>query len=81
VILLIVLMGQVMNNDEEILKKMSMLVKLAAAQLADGKDFKDQVRLLASLGLGPKDIANILGKTANNVSVMLNHINKKKQGE
>ena len=70
-----------MNNDGEILKKLNLLVKLTAAQLVDNKDFKEQVRLLASVGLGPKDIADILGKTANNVSVMLNYINKKKSNK
>lgn len=65
-----------MNTDEEILKKLGILVKLTAAQITDGKDFKQQVRLLSAVGLSPKDIAEVLGKTANNVSVMINYIKK-----
>lgn len=67
-----------MNADEDILKKMNLLVKLSAAQFADGKDFKEQVRVLSSVGLSPKEIAGVLGKTANNVSVMLNYIKKQR---
>jgi len=67
-----------LDLNQEILQKLNMLVKLSAAQLAKGKDFKEQVMLLSSVGLSPKDIAEVLGKTSNNVSVTLNYIKKKK---
>ncbi|MDO8740354.1 MAG: hypothetical protein Q7J54_02130 [Candidatus Woesearchaeota archaeon] len=68
-----------MNNEKEIIEKLNLLVKLSAANLATGKDFKEQVRLLSSVGLSPKDIADVLGKTPNNVSVTLNYLKKIKK--
>ena len=67
-----------MEFNEEIVKKLNLLVKLNAASLASGKDFKEQVRLLSSVGLTPKEIGDVLGKTANNVSVTLNYIRSRK---
>lgn len=64
------------ETNAEILKKLDLLVKLNAAQVIEGKDFKEQVKLLYAVGLQPRDIARILGKTANNVSVMLNYLKK-----
>ncbi len=68
-----------MNDQKEIIEKLDLLVKLSAANLASGKDFKEQVRLLSSVGLLPKDIADVLGRTANNVSVTLNYLKKSKK--
>jgi len=66
------------NKEKEILDKLSLLVKLTAASVVDEKDFKEQVRLLSSVGLTPKEISEILGKSSNNVSVTLNYLKKKK---
>ena len=68
-----------MDNEKKIIEKLNLLVKLSAANLATGKDFKEQVRLLSSVGLPPKDIADVLGKTPNNVSVTLNYLKKIKK--
>lgn len=68
-----------MNTNKEVLVKLDLLVKLTAANAVDGKDFKDQVRLLSSVGLMPKEIADILGKSPNNVSVTLNYLKKVKK--
>jgi hypothetical protein len=70
-----------MEIETEMIDKLNLLVKLTAASVVDGKDFKQQVRLLSSVGLKPKEIADILGKTANNVSVMLNYLKKPKGGK
>lgn len=69
-----------MNIEKEILDKLNLLVKLTAANVVNGKDFKMQVKLLSSVGLKPKEIADVLDKSANNVSVMLNYLKKKKKG-
>jgi len=68
-----------MEKENEIIDKLSLLVKLTAATVVDGKDFKQQVRLLTAVGLKPKEIGDILGKSANNVSVMLNYLKNQKK--
>jgi len=68
-----------MGIEKEMLDKLNLLVKLTAANVVDGKDFKQQVRLLTTVGLKPKEIGDILGKSANNVSVMLNYIKNQKK--
>jgi DNA-binding transcriptional ArsR family regulator len=66
-----------MRTEKEILDKLSLLVKLSAANVVDGKDFQEQVRLLSSVGLKPKEISDILGKSPNHVSVTLNYLKKR----
>ena len=66
-----------MRENEEILTKLDVLVKLTAAQVVNGKSFQEQVRLLNSVGLKPKEIADILGKSPNHISVALNYLKKK----
>lgn len=58
--------------------RLDILIKLTAANVIQGKDFKEQVWLLSSVGLQPKEIADILGKTPNNVRVTLSAIRKAK---
>lgn len=74
-----------MSDENKIMnEKMDILIKLTAANVIQNKDFKEQVRLLSSVGLQPKEIADILGKTPNNVRVTLSFIRKeknKKKGE
>lgn len=73
-----------MNYEKELLKKMDILVKLTAANIVgQSKNFKEQVRLLSSVGMRPREIADILNKSPNNVSVTLNSIKKesKKQNK
>jgi DNA-directed RNA polymerase specialized sigma24 family protein len=74
-----------MSDENRIMgEKMDILIKLTAANVIQNKDFKEQVRLLSSVGLQPKEIADILGKTPNNVRVTLSFIRKeknKKKGE
>jgi hypothetical protein len=57
-----------------VLHKLDLLIKIGAANLVAGKNFKEQVKILSSLGFQPKDISELIGKTANNVRVMLNNI-------
>jgi DNA-binding CsgD family transcriptional regulator len=58
--------------------KLNTIIMLLALQAISGKDYRQQVVLLSKAGLQPKTIANITGKTANNVKVTLNHIRKKR---
>lgn len=53
-----------------------MLIKLTAANVIQGKSLKEQVRLLSIVGFKPKQIAQLTGKTANNIRVTLNWIKR-----
>lgn len=54
--------------------KMDTIIKLLAMNLVEGKDFKNQVLTLSAFGFQPKQIAEVLGKTSNNVSVTLHRL-------
>ena len=66
------------SQYNEISKKLDVISNLLAAQLVQGKEYREQVYLLHNLGLQFKDIAVLTGKTANNVKVTLHLIKKKK---
>lgn len=66
------------DENRIMIDKVDILIKLTAANVIQNKDFKEQVRLLSSVGLQPKEIADILGKTPNNVRVTLAMIRKEK---
>jgi len=69
-----------MNEIEiKLLEKIDLLVRLTALNIIKDKDFKEQVSLLSSIGLKPKEIANLLGKTPNNVRVTLSLLKKSKE--
>ena len=68
-----------MNEFEsKLLAKIDTLIKLVAVSGLSDQSFKEKVQLLTASGLEPKDIAIILGKTANHVSVTLNDLKKEK---
>jgi len=58
--------------------KMDTIIKLLAVNLIEGKAFKDQVSLLSDFGFQPKQIADIVGKSPNNVRVTLHGIRKER---
>lgn len=64
--------------DLKILEKLDILVKLTLLNIVKDKDLKEQVRLLSSVGLRPKEIASLLGKSANNIRATLSQIRKRK---
>lgn len=61
----------------KIIERLNVLIKLTAANLIVDMNFDEQVRLLSSVGLQPKEIADLLNKTANHVSVTLTKLKKK----
>jgi DNA-directed RNA polymerase specialized sigma24 family protein len=71
--------------DEEqfatIVLKLDMIIKLQAVSAAQGKSLREQVAMLSSLNLSPKQIADILGKTPNHISVILYEIRRKADSE
>ena len=62
----------------ELSNKMDTIIKLLAANLVEGKAFKDQVMLLSAFGFQPKQIGDMIGKSANNVRVTLHGIRKER---
>jgi len=67
------------SDSRVIIEKLNLLVRLKVAEMIHGRPFLEQVALLSNAGMQPKDIAEVLDKTANNVSVALNSIKKKKK--
>ena len=61
------------NCSEDLLKK---LVYLVAVGVVEGKKQEDQIRILSVAGFTPKEIAEFLGTTPNNVRVRLSAIRK-----
>lgn len=59
------------GNQTVIAQKLDVLIRLIALNTVKDLSFNDQVGFLSSIGLEPRDIAVILGKTPNNVSVAL----------
>ena len=59
--------------------RMEVLIKLTAVSLANGKSQRDQIRLLTIAGMGPKDIADLIGTTPNTVNVALSNLRKAKK--
>lgn len=63
------------NNKD----KMDVLIRLMAISLVNGKRQRDQVRLLSLAGMGPKEIAELIGTTPNTVNVSLSQLRKEKK--
>ena len=59
-----------------ILSKLDSIIKLQAIAAVREKGLREQVAMLASLGFQPKQIADILGKTPNHISVILSELRK-----
>jgi len=78
-----------MNDQQfkQLIEKLNLLIKLSALNVLKGQKFRDQVRVLSGLGLQPREIAWITGKTANYVRVTLHKLRReesekeKKEGE
>lgn len=67
-----------MDTELQKLKKLDTLIKLVAAIVVKDKTFKEQVELLSSLDMQPKEIARLLGTTGNYVRVTLSKLKKQR---
>lgn len=61
------------------MKRLETLSHLMAASVSKGLTLKEQVKVLSSAGLAPKEIAEILGVSGNNVRVTLSLMRKAKR--
>jgi len=64
------------NNVEA---KLDILVRLIAIWLCGEKSQTEKIGILASAGLQPKEIADIIGTTSNTVSVALSTLKKQRK--
>jgi DNA-binding CsgD family transcriptional regulator len=65
------------ENTQDLAKRMDLLTRLFAVHLVNGKSQREQIRLLSIAGMGPKEIADLLGTTPNTVNVALSTLRKK----
>ncbi len=65
------------SQYEELSNKLDMLTRLSALSLVSGKEQSDQFILLSKAGFQPKVIAELVGATANAVSIVLSRHRKK----
>lgn len=65
--------------QRNILHELKIIKKLLAQNLLGGETQTKQISKLNSLGFQPKEIAEILGTTANTVNVALNRLRKSKK--
>ena len=66
-----------MDDSNALLSEVRRLTRLVAVFGTEGKSQREQIRTLASAGFPPKDIAALIGTTANTVRVALTDIRKK----
>lgn len=70
------------SQYQELSKKLDLLTRLMALSLIADKQRQDQFILLSKAGVQPKEIAEIVGTTANTVRVALSqHRRKKARGK
>ena len=65
-----------MPNNEEGANRSDLWTRLIAIGLVNGKPQKEQIRLLSIAGMGPKEIADLIGTTPNTVNVTLSSLRK-----
>lgn len=67
------------NVLEQISKKLDIVIKLLAVNAIKNEKFIRKVEVLSDFGFSPHLIAQLTGKTANNVRVQLHSIRKKRK--
>ncbi len=65
------------DDTQDLGRKIDLLVRLFAVNLVNGRSQREQIRLLAIAGMGPKEIATLLGTTPNTVNVALSTLRKR----
>jgi DNA-binding CsgD family transcriptional regulator len=66
----------VTNREDEILDELKKVTRLLSVIATRGLSQRDQIAALARVGFSPKQTAELLGTTANTVSVYLSAIRK-----
>ena len=68
-----------MSDLTEVAEKLDTLIRLTAIGLFGDKTQREKIELLATAGLGAKEIAEPLGTTPNTVRVALSGLRKNKK--
>lgn len=66
------------NSSEELLQEVQKMVRLLSIVAVGDKKQKEQIKLLSKAGFQPKEIAELIGTTANTVRVALTNMKKQK---
>lgn len=61
------------------MSKLDLIVRLQAVGVVEGKSLRQQVALLSASGMQPKQIAEVLNKSANHISVILHEMRKEQR--
>jgi DNA-binding CsgD family transcriptional regulator len=65
------------KNEDILVKELQKISKLLVLNLADGKTNTEVIEMLSRIDFQPKEIAELLGTSANTVSVILSNLRKK----
>jgi len=65
--------------EESVLTKLDHLLRVVTVSVTKGMKQNEQIALLDRAGLQPKEIADLVGTTANTVSVALSALRKTKE--
>ena len=64
-------------DEKKLFNKIDIMTKLLGVIAIKDKSFREQVKLLSDAGLQPSEIAELTGKTSNDVSVTKANLKKK----
>ena len=64
------------ESDKALIDELSFIRRLLALSLIEGKKRKEQIRLLASAGLGRHEIADLLATSPGAISVEISNLRK-----
>ena len=65
-----------MNSDDEIIDELRKITRLLTVLATKGMTQREQIMLLDSVGLPPREIAELIGTTSNTVSVTLSTLRR-----
>jgi CRP-like cAMP-binding protein len=63
-------------NDNNVLSELQQIKKLLLVLCTKDQSQKEQIKILSNVGFQPKEIAELIGSTANTVNVTLNRLKK-----
>ena len=66
------------NPETAVELQLKVVCRLLALSLIDGKKQREQIELLATAGMDRHEIAELVGTTANTVSVEISHLRRRK---
>ena len=67
------------NPDQTVESELKVVRRLLALSLIDGKKQREQIELLAAAGMDRHEIAELVGTTANTVSVEISNLRKSRR--